>query len=349
MTYTAYSRSVQMELTAKTSQKKRFELSSSSTHQVNFVFVLLRDEVCSRSSKRVRLCFAVRSFVYFCFLFVISGVGPSCTYKTPSPSVAAGRKAESVSNPAVSPLYGVLSEETFAALHQHREHSSYELKGEDIEIGGERAYLSIPQEGKSSGAVLVIHEWWGLNEHIRRWTDRLADEGYAALAIDLYKGEVAIRAQDARRLMKRVRTEEAQLILHAGLTFLRQDSRVRATKVATIGWCFGGGWSLRAALLDARLDGVVMYYGRPITEASTLKQINAKLLGIFGQRDSSISSAMVDDFRGALDEAGVTATIKVFDAEHAFANPSSARYNAPKAAQAWLETRVFLRQVLRGT
>jgi carboxymethylenebutenolidase len=133
----------------------------------------------------------------------------------------------------------------------------------------------------------------------------------------------------------------------AGAAFLATDDRVSATKRASIGWCFGGGWSLKAGI-HTNLDATVMYYGHPVMDTAQLQELDGPLLGIFGNEDQSITPKKVDEFDAALDEAGVTHRILRYDANHAFANPSSGRYDHEAATQAWSEVRAFLEAQLVG-
>jgi carboxymethylenebutenolidase len=243
---------------------------------------------------------------------------------------------------------GVLGEDEFAALHEMREGKAPKLHGELITLpGGSRAYLSLPKSGTATAAITVIHEWWGLNEHIQHWADRLAALGYAALAVDLYGGQTASQPKDAMELMKAVDGDKAAAVLADAHRFLAEDSRVRAKKRGVIGWCFGGAWSLHTAMAHADLDAAVLYYGRLVTDPAQLAAIEAPILGVFGNQDTGIPPAKVDEFEAALKEAGEDYRILRYDAPHAFANPSSARYRQEPAAAAWKEVQAFLAKHLR--
>jgi carboxymethylenebutenolidase len=142
--------------------------------------------------------------------------------------------------------------------------------------------------------------------------------------------------------MKSVDEARARELLLAAHAFLKSDARVKATRRGSIGWCFGGGQSLRLAIAAPDLDAAVIYYGFPVTDAKELSRIEAHLLGIFGNRDAAIMPQAVDAFEAALDEAGVAHQILRFDADHAFANPSGGRYDEAAAAAAWRATCEFL-------
>ncbi|MFP2962060.1 dienelactone hydrolase family protein [Myxococcus sp. 1LA] len=256
-----------------------------------------------------------------------------------------GRAREVFREPSAT---GAVSEEAFKAMHTLRADAPPSLKGEEVEVAGTKAYLSLPQGAQGPlPAVIVIHEWWGLNPHIKHWADRLAAEGYAALAVDLYGGKVATTREEALALLKAVDPARAQETLKAAHAFLQQDVRVRAPRTGSIGWCFGGGWSLRTAMAIPELDAAVLYYGNPVTDARELAAIQAPVLGIFGTKDPSIPQETVQAFRQALDEAGVRHYILEFEAEHAFANPSGERYDEQAAAGAWQQVAAFLDQHLR--
>ncbi|MFN0150013.1 MAG: dienelactone hydrolase family protein [bacterium] len=268
--------------------------------------------------------------------------------KDAKPAVAADAAASVKSAPpSATPHTGALSEEAFKALHELKEGVAPATRGTMIEIVGSRAYLSLPADAKPPLAgVIVIQEWWGLNEHVKHWADRISAEGYAAIAVDLYGGRVATTPDSAMAYMKSVDDTRALEILQAAHAFLANDSRVQAKKTASIGWCFGGAWSLRLALAAPDLDGAVMYYGHPITDPAELKKIHAPVFGVFGTLDQSIPPATVAEFEKGLAEAGVPHEIHSYEALHAFANPSNPRYDTKAAADAWAKVSKFLRSRL---
>lgn len=248
-----------------------------------------------------------------------------------------------------APETGPLSEDEFKALHTLRQDGNPVLRGEAVKVGEDTCYLSKPANAAPGGpAVVVIHEWWGLNGHIRHWTDRLAADGYAALAVDLYGGKVATTPEQAMALMKAVDDARAREILGAAHRFLAEDPRVKASKRGVIGWCFGGGWSLQHAPMQPDLDAAVIYYGRLETDPKVLATIEAPVMGVFGDQDEGIPPAAVQEFANAMKVAGESLALHRYDAPHAFANPSSANYDAKAAEDAWSNVRAFFGEHLRG-
>lgn len=244
---------------------------------------------------------------------------------------------------------GLVSEAAFKAAHTLKSEAAPPPRGVAVTLpSGAAAYLSLPPNGeRPMPGVVVIHEWWGLNDHIRHWADRLADDGYAALAVDLYGGKVATTSDEAMALMKQVDNEAALTALREAHGFLIADDRVRAPTVGSLGWCFGGGWSLRLALEEAELDAAVVYYGRLETDPAALASLRAPVLGHFGANDKGIPKEAVQTFHDAAKEQGKAVTVHMYDADHAFANPSGARYDEADAAKAWELTRNFLASHLK--
>jgi carboxymethylenebutenolidase len=237
---------------------------------------------------------------------------------------------------------GPLTEEEFKALHALPEKANVELHGQTIDLAGTKAYLSLPAGKGPFPGIVVIHEWWGLNDHVEHWTDRLASAGWAAIAVDLYGGKVATTRDDALAALKAVDGKQAHATIGAAIDFLGKDPRIQAKTRAVIGWCFGGGWSLQTALAHPELQGAIIYYGQLETDPAKLSSIKANVLGIFGNKDKGIPPETVDKFEAALKQAGVKAEIHRYDAEHAFANPSNPIYDEKSAADAWSHVLAFL-------
>ena len=198
--------------------------------------------------------------------------------------------------------------------------------------------------------LIVIHEWWGLNDNVRAMADRLAGEGYIVLAVDLYGGKIAATPGEAQVLMREVveDPEPAQENIRRALEFLQTVGG--APKVGSLGWCFGGGWSLNAAmLLPEEIDAAVIYYGHVTDDEERLRVIEAPILGLFGAEDQGIPVSLVRRFETALDTLGKDHEIHVYPgADHAFANPTGDNYNRDAAEDAWQKSLDFLAQKLSG-
>ena len=192
--------------------------------------------------------------------------------------------------------------------------------------------------------LIVIHEWWGLNDNIQAMTEKLAEAGYVALAVDLYDGEFAATPDEAQALMQQAMGRKAALTanLESAYRYLRDNQAVGG--VGTIGWCFGGGWSLNAALaMPEAINAAVIYYGQLVTDRDRLATLDMPILGLFGGEDDGIPVADVRDFEETLQSLGKDAEIVVYPgAGHAFANPSGERYVAEAAEDAWARTLAFL-------
>lgn len=215
------------------------------------------------------------------------------------------------------------------------------------EISG---YLAMPEDaGDDLPGLIVIHEWWGLNDNIRMMTRRLADQGYKALAVDLYNGKSADTPDRAGQYARQAGQNPGQAISNLEQAYTYLSGEQGATRIGTIGWCFGGGWSLQAALaMPDRVDATVIYYGRLVTDASELEKLQMPILGIFGSEDQGIPPEEVHRFEAALNDAGVANSIHIYEgANHAFANPSGTRYKKEAAEDAWQKTVAFFRRNLK--
>jgi len=190
-------------------------------------------------------------------------------------------------------------------------------------------------------AVMLIHEWWGLNDQIKSVAAALADTGYLALAIDLYDGQVTDDPQKARELVGAVDGTAATDTCASWVAWLRSHESGTG-KVGTVGWCFGGAWSLNASLA-APVDATVVYYGNVKKGREILAALAGPVLGHFATRDNWINQAMVDGFEAELAAAGKSAENHWYEADHGFANPTSARYDEEDAALAWDRTLTFFK------
>jgi carboxymethylenebutenolidase len=210
-------------------------------------------------------------------------------------------------------------------------------------------YLARPAAAKGPRpGLIVIHEWWGLNDNIRAMTRRLAGEGYLALAVDLYGSQVAADRDTALSLMTATNEHPAAAEDNLRQAYAYLADQRGAPAVGSIGWCFGGGWSLNTALLlPDRLDAAVIYYGHLVSDPQRLATLEMPILGLFGEQDQGIPLDSVRAFEGALRGLGKDAKIIVYPgADHAFANPSGSNYQPETAEKAWLETVAFLEGAL---
>lgn len=208
------------------------------------------------------------------------------------------------------------------------------------------AALALPHETPAP-AVILFHEWWGLNDQIKTVAaDLAAKQGYVALAVDLFGGQVTASPDQARRQVASVDPPEALETCREWVRWLRGQP-FTGTGVGTIGWCFGGGWSLSASMA-APVEATVVYYGNVARTADELKTLKGPVLGHFARQDQWINAEMVAGFEQAMEKAGKVLTVHWYDADHAFANPTGARYDAGDAALAWRRTLAFFEENLSG-
>jgi len=199
--------------------------------------------------------------------------------------------------------------------------------------------------------IVVIHEWWGLNDNIRTATRRLAGDGYRALAVDLYGDSTAQTPDRAQALMQAATANMDRLMsnLRGAHEYLRSETG--ATRVAVMGWCFGGGMTFRAvANRPTAFDAAVPYYGTPETMTEdVLKNLTTPILAHFGRQDNVVPPKQVEAFQARLKGLDKNVQIYQYDAGHAFANPSGENYDAKAASTAWMRTTDFLRRHLYPT
>jgi len=218
------------------------------------------------------------------------------------------------------------------------------------EVGGRAltGYLAQPQKADESlPGLIVVHEWWGLNDNIQAMTRRLAGEGYQALAVDVFDGTVAEKPDQAMKLVNQALENRAVLEqnLRRAAAYLQGKG---AKKIGVIGWCFGGGVSLNTALdIPEKIDAAVIYYGHLEANPARLAKLDSPVLGLFGDKDESIPVATVGQFESALKKLNKPVEIKIYEgAGHAFANPSGGNYKAEAAQDAWTRTVAFFKKHL---
>ena len=202
-------------------------------------------------------------------------------------------------------------------------------------------------------AVVMIHEWWGLNENIKNMAETLAKEGYVVLAVDLYNSQVANTTESAQNLVSKVRENPSESInnLQHAVRYLASLENVNSSKIASLGWCFGGGQSLQLALNaepEYPLSATIIYYGNLVSDQESISKIKWPVLGIFGDQDESISVQSVKQFEEGLNANGITNEIYIYKGVgHAFANPSGDNYAPQETQDAWEKTVSFLKQYLK--
>ena len=220
------------------------------------------------------------------------------------------------------------------------------VDGQDIE-----GWLARPDNATGAlPALIVIHEWWGLNDNVRRAAERLAGEGYVALAVDLHRGNTADTPKDAM-LMGRALSENNDVALanlKDAIAFLKTADGV--SRIGVIGWCQGGKWSMMTALNNpADIDATVVYYGRVTDDKTELEVLDMPVLGIFAGDDFIVPPKMVYRFAASMADLKKDLEFYMYrDASHAFSNPSGQDYNPEAAADAWIHTTAFLARNLQN-
>jgi len=238
----------------------------------------------------------------------------------------------------------------FVALHDTPEPFHFDPAGGEMRTiktsdGIDVNIYEVNAASKTNKYLFVFHEWWGLNDYIKKEVEQLQHDLGAVnvIALDLYDGKVAMSQDSARKYVGEVEETRARTIIRAAM-----DYAGKKASIATLGWCFGGGWSMQAALmLGKQAAGCVIYYGMPEKEIAKLKTLNCSVLGIFGTQDGFINPQVVAEFEKNMKEAGKTLTVKNYDAVHAFANPSNPKYDKEKSALANAEARMFLKTALK--
>lgn len=220
------------------------------------------------------------------------------------------------------------------------------LEAVTIKTEGGRAVgaaLAVPAKTPAP-AVMLVHEWWGLNDQIKSVAAELGKLGDLALAIDLYNGKVAKTPDEAKALTGTVEPGAATDTVKSWVAWLKKEPRCSG-KVATIGWCFGGGWALNASLAEPS-DATVVYYGNVAKTAAELAPLKGPVLGHFAEKDQWINHAMVNGFTEEMKKAGKSLEAHWYDANHAFANPTGAAYDQADAQLAWQRTLDFLKRTI---
>lgn len=210
-------------------------------------------------------------------------------------------------------------------------------------------YLALPDSEGPHPAIVVIHEWWGLNDWVKEQAEKLAHQGYVALAVDLYRGKATSSRDEAHELARGLPQDRAIRDLKAAFDYLASRADVNKEKIGSIGWCMGGGLSLQLAVHESKLAACVVHYGAMPTDRAAIEKIKAPVFGIFGAEDRGIPPDAVQAFEKAMKAANKTIFVKIYEgAGHAFENPNNqAGYRQDAAVDAWARTLGFLGETLK--
>jgi carboxymethylenebutenolidase len=223
-----------------------------------------------------------------------------------------------------------------------------------VTYGEASGFLAVPSGGPSGGdarkaALIVIQEWWGVDDWIKEQNARFASKGYVALAPDLYRGRKATSPEEAHELMRGMPEDRALADLEAAVDYLAARPDVDPNRIGVIGWCMGGGYALKLAAADPRVKATVVNYGSVLTDTAAITRINSQILGNFGGADRGIPAGDVKTFGANLTKYGKLGDIKIYDgAGHAFMNPHNKQgYDAAAAEDAWGRIDRFFERLLR--
>ena len=207
-------------------------------------------------------------------------------------------------------------------------------------------YLATPEKPGTHPVIILIHEWWGLNDWVKEQAQKFASLGYDVLAVDLYRGKVASTPDEAHELSRGLPQDRAIKDLQAAYDYMEARKDITRDRIAVVGWCMGGGYAVEFAVHNPRLSGVVVNYGSLPTDPNDLQQIAAPILGSFGADDKGITPADVHAFEDSMKKLGKYVELKIYPgAGHAFENPNNTNGYRPEAsADAWQRTTVFLRK-----
>ena len=233
---------------------------------------------------------------------------------------------------------------TAAAAHERKETIHYPS------LAGEASgYLALPASHGNHPAIIVIQEWWGLNDWVKEQADRFAAKGYVALAPDLYRGKVASDQNAAHELMRGLPHDRGVADLQNAFKYLATRKDVDASRIGVIGWCMGGGFALDLALAEPKIAATVINYGHLVADPAAVKPLSSPILGNFGEKDQGIPPKDVEAFEKALKAAGKSSDIKIYPgAGHAFMNPNNTQgYVKAAAEDAWTRIDAFLAKALK--
>lgn len=208
----------------------------------------------------------------------------------------------------------------------------------------------VPAKAGHKQAIVMVHEWWGLNDNIRKTAEEVQEKtGYAVLAVDLYEGKVATKPAEAGQFMQQVNATRAKSVVKGAVQSLKSGAfdGFKAAKIGTVGFCFGGGWSFQTAVQGGKdVNACVIYYGMPDTSPEALAAVKAPVLFQHPKKDQWITEKVVDDFSTKMHALKKSVVVYHYNADHAFSNPSNPRYEKSIADLAWSRTFVFWQRYL---
>jgi carboxymethylenebutenolidase len=269
------------------------------------------------------------------------------TFRNPEPKFLSQTCVISCFNAETSELIQMdAAKQGFAELHQNPNYYKLENPlGQTVTFaaadGVDAQGYFIAAKKKSKKWLFVIQEFWGLNDYIKKEAETFYTElgDVNVIALDMYDGKVATVRDSAAALMRNAKKERLENIVKAALAYAGTDA-----KIYTVGWCFGGGWSLQASILAGKqASGCVMYYGRPETDVERLKTLNTDVIGFFGNLDKGINPEAVTKFEENMKAAGKNLAVHRYEAGHGFANPSNPVFNKDAAADAHTKALAFLK------
>jgi carboxymethylenebutenolidase len=269
---------------------------------------------------------SILSLYFNFFLILLAGVLFKANETTPMTICSTGPEE----------MKTFLNDPDFASFHPDPIPFEYFAKGVKVTFpaqdGKQASGYLLKADAPSDNWLFVFQEWWGLNDNIKAEADKFfVDLGGTVnvLALDMYDGEVATTAQDAMTLMRATSEDRLSIIVKAAQTFAGTQA-----KIANVGWCFGGAWSLKSALiLENQNIGSIIYYGMPVRDVNQLKTLNSDVLGLFAT-EQNISKAVIEEFADAMQQAGKELEYKIFDAVHGFANPSNPKHDPAATKEA---------------
>jgi len=210
------------------------------------------------------------------------------------------------------------------------------------------AAWAAPEGAGPFPAVILVHEWWGLNDWVKQKGEELLKHGFAVLAVDLYRGRVTADPDEAHELMRGLPDDRAIRDLAAAVDYVRGLPAARDRKIGVMGWCMGGGLALKLAIAHQDLSACVVYYGSLPTDRAALNQIPCPVIGFFGAEDRGIPIKAVTEFEQTMLELNKQVTVKIYErAGHAFLNETRPSYNKAAATDSWKRAVTFLSNHLK--